>query len=144
MKVGVALLILAAAWGLQSLLAWRQMSAFRRRLGSLMKVPGAGYVGIGVAGGGIRPGVVVVLATDVLGTIIRSECMRGLSVFAGLREFPELIGTDVHSLQNLASSTRYRKHLRTAIEKAAAQVIDRMARDQAAHPFGQRQWLGDE
>lgn len=134
MNTLAVLLILAGAWVLQSLLAMRQMMAFRRRLAGLLHAPGAGYAGIGVAAGKMLPGVMVVLTTDPAGIVIRSERMKGLSVFAGLREFPELIGADVQSLASLGTSTRYKGRLRTAIEKAAKQVLERMAKDQVLTP----------
>jgi DNA-binding transcriptional regulator of glucitol operon len=127
MDIRIVLPILAVAWGIQGLLAMRQMQAYRRRLSNLMKVPSAAFIGIGVVGASFLPGVMIVLVTDADGRVLRAERMTGISVVARLHDFPGLIGADARSLASLEGSERYRGRLRKALKRAAQQVLDRMA-----------------
>ncbi len=75
-----------------------QMRSYRKHFSGMAQLSRDGYLGVGSSAGRISPGVVVLLATDATGTVLRAERMRGWTVFARFQPFPEVEGLSVFSI----------------------------------------------
>lgn len=95
----VVIPILAGLWFLQGVGTYFQMSHYRKVLGGVAGKGGEGYVGVGNAKGRFGKGVILILVSDLEGTVTRALRMRGMTVFARFDEAPNLVGTDIESLK---------------------------------------------
>lgn len=89
------LLVAVVLWIVQGILGFRQMQSFDRRFKLLRR---DGRVVVGKAKGKVGAGTVMLFVLDEQACIIRAERMRGISVFARLKNFVQLNGQDLLSL----------------------------------------------
>jgi glucitol operon activator protein len=89
------LAFLGAAWLLQLALSFEQMRRFRARLVELRRL---GRAAVGVGGSKYRGRAYAVVVANGEGRVVRAEIMSGFSVFARLKEVPEVQGWEVSAL----------------------------------------------
>jgi glucitol operon activator protein len=89
------LALLGAAWILQLALSFEQMRRFRARLVELRRL---GRAAVGVGGSKYRGRAYAVVVANGEGRVVRAEIMSGFSVFARLKEVPEVRGWEVSTL----------------------------------------------
>ncbi len=92
-QLGIVALL---AWLVQLALAYRQARLFYKRMNGLRKL---GRCATGLSGGKYRGRVYVVLVADpATSTIIKAEKLSGLTVFAGIKPVPQLVGYTLDAL----------------------------------------------
>ena len=96
-RFGVVILFVAVAWVLQLALALWQTHAFYRRYALLRR--GAAASAIGVSGSNWRRKTYGVLIVDESRTIVRAERLAGISIFARLREVPQIVGLPLQRVE---------------------------------------------
>ena len=89
------LAFLGAAWILQLVLSFEQMRRFRARLAELRQL---GHTAVGVGGSTYRGRAYAVVVVDGEDRVVRAEIMSGFSVFARLKEVPEVRGCKLSAL----------------------------------------------
>ena len=114
--VVLIIIALGVGWAVQLALAYRQAKSFNRRVSALTKL---GSTAVGRAGTRTRGVVFAAIAADGAGTVRGAEILKGITVFAKPRPFPQLIGSDVHSL----AQTESRKTTDLAIADAASHLL---------------------
>ena len=112
----VIIVALGVGWALQLALAYRQAQSFNRRVRALTKL---GRTAVGRAGSRVRGVVFAAIAADGAGNGRGAEILKGITVFAKPRPFPQLIGRDVDSLAH----TESRKTTDLAIADAASHLL---------------------
>lgn len=90
-------ILLGAAWFIQSILGYLQIKHFNKHFKKMREL---GRVAIGKNKGKIRAGVVVLIAVDGNGNIIRVEKMKGVSVFARMKPVKGLEDKNILSIDN--------------------------------------------
>jgi glucitol operon activator protein len=110
------IIALGVGWALQLALAYRQATTFNRRVRALTEL---GPTAVGRAGTRTRGVVFAAIAADGAGTVRGAEILKGLTVFAKPRPFPQLVGRDVHSL----ARTESKKTTDLAIADAASHLL---------------------
>lgn len=120
-----AILALAAAWGLQALLTYRQILHYRATLRELYSSRPEGYLGVGVRRRPWRAGTVVVLVAGPDGVILDGRLLSGATVFARFRPTTVWNGRRVHELA--APQVPPASPADQAAAEAASQILARMA-----------------
>jgi glucitol operon activator protein len=128
-RVGIIFITLAAAWGLQILLAWRQAQSFMTRVRTLRR---SGRVAIGSSGSRMRGRAYVALAIAPDGRVTAAETLRGMTVFARPRPVPALIGRSSSALADGEDMPAVHVRVREGTRSAAAILHRRPGSAQAA------------
>ena len=91
-----------------------QVKKYRRTVSKLHKL---GNVGVGAKRGKLSGGNIVVIACKGDGTITGGEEMRGMTIFTGFKEIPDIVGKSIYDLKTVYQSNekKYKAHLQ-AIE----------------------------
>jgi len=113
------LALLGGAWVLQLFLSFEQMRCFRGRLTQLRTL---GRAAVGVGGGKYRGRAYAVVVADPHGRVLRGEIMSGFSVFARLKEVPEVCG---YKLSELSASPPPLAEKKAAALRAAATALQK-------------------
>ena len=117
----VLLGVLGVLWLAQIAGTYLQMRHYRRVLGRIASEYREGYVGVGNARSRFGKGVILILVIGEDGEVIRRALrMRGMTVFARFREYPELEGASVEELKGGGVSVD--RATLAAAEKAAEQI----------------------
>ncbi len=98
MNFGTAVMVivaLAVGWVIQMSLAYRQANVFQRQVRSLRA---RGPTATGRSGSRLRGIVYCTIAVDDDGRVAGAELLRGYTVFARPRTFPELVGCPLGDL----------------------------------------------
>ena len=109
---------LGAAWILQIILSFEQMRRFRGRLVELRRL---GRTAVGLGGGKYRGRAYAIVVADAQGHVMRAEVMSGVSVFARLKEVPEVQGYELSGLLNSPPDLGGKKS--AALKAAAAALL---------------------
>lgn len=120
-------LALAAAWGLQALLAYRQIADYRRTLRELYGSRADGYLGVGVQRRRLGAGAVVLLLADPSGCVVDGRVLSGVSVLARFRPLDDWNGhAAVDVIARVAALSRP-SAVELAAAEAARQIVQRMS-----------------
>lgn len=118
----VLLGVLGVLWLAQIAGTYLQMRHYRRVLGRLAGEYREGYVGVGNARSRFGKGVILILVVGEDGKVVRRALrMRGMTVFARFREYPEMEGVGVEELKGGGGVFADRATL-AAAEKAVEQI----------------------
>ena len=121
----IALIVLVAAWALQSFGTYVQMRHYSAVMGEVSATFSDGYLGAGNARSRLGAGVILLLVVGPDRIVRRLMIMRGRSVFARFARVPDVEGTTLDGLDRAAlfADKAHRGALSVAllqIEKAAA------------------------
>lgn len=116
------LLALGIVWALQIVGTWYQMRHYQRVLSGIARDEDKGYVGVGNARARFGKGVILILVAEDDGEITRSLRMRGRTVFARFREFPELAGKHLDDLRDEDKENPYEAATMLAATRAVEQI----------------------
>lgn len=113
------MILIGILWMIQVVLTYFQIKHYHKRI---MELKRKGRVGIGSIKGKLTPGVIIILATNLRGTIVDAEIMKGLSVFARFKKVKELIGQNINNLSETPTVLKEKefKALEQAIENLKA------------------------
>ena len=114
-----AVAALAVAWALQGFGTYRQIRHYSAAMGEAVRSWSDGFVGTGRARSRFGAGTVLLLVVDADIVVRRLLVMRGVTVFARFKRFPEVEGL---SLQAVGSHGALRATDRMALEIAAEQI----------------------
>lgn len=91
-----------------------QVKKYRKAVHKLHKL---GNIGVGAKRGKLGGGSVVIIACKGDGTITGAEEMKGMTIFAGFKEMPDVIGRTIYDLKidYQTDEKKYKAHLQ-AIE----------------------------
>jgi glucitol operon activator protein len=118
----IALLVLAAAWGVQSLGVWLQVQHYQRTFGAVRAQWSDGRLGVGAAPGRVGKGVIALVVVSPDGCVRKLHAMQGRSVFAKFKDRPEFEGIAVEDLKARANAAGFDRGFGTAILKAIEQI----------------------
>lgn len=91
----VLFLIFICLWLLQVWLTSRQVRHYRQTV-QLMSNQESGYLGVGVEKKRFGKGTVMIIVSDVTGTVIDCQVMSGVTVFSKFEECKRFIGKSIH------------------------------------------------
>lgn len=112
----VVMVGLGTSWAVQMILAERQARAFRARVRAMGD---KGTTAVGRSQKGHRGVAYCALATDDRGRVVDAAILKGLTVFARPRPFPEAVGRQVEDLTEPTSKNK----LHLAAAEAARTLI---------------------
>ena len=118
----IALLLLVAAWAIQSIGVWLQMRHYQKVFRDLRTRWTDGAIGAGAAPGRFGKGVIALIVAAPDGTIRKVSVMQGRSVFAKLKDRVDLEGTSTAELKKRATSGKFEAGVGVAIVKALEQI----------------------
>jgi glucitol operon activator protein len=118
----IALIVLVAAWAVQSIGVWLQMQHYQRTFKAMRSRWSDGAMGAGAAPGRLGKGVIALVVVAPDGTVRKVSAMEGRSVFAKLRDRPEYEGLPMRELKARADSGQLDAGLARAILKAIEQI----------------------
>jgi glucitol operon activator protein len=118
----IALLVLAAAWGVQSVGVWLQVQHYQRTFGAVRAQWSDGLLGVGAAPGRIGKGVIALVVVGPDGLIRKVQAMQGRSVFAKFKDRAEFEGMAVEELKARADLGQFERGFGQAILKAIEQI----------------------
>lgn len=117
--------LLVSCWVLQVFMGMKQTKHYQASLNDVKKLP-AGHIGVGIAKAkfNIGSGVIMIIATDLNGTVLDVRQMKGLTVFSRFKQKQHLIGKQVNELETLIKK---KKEL-SAFEQALALINEERAK----------------
>ena len=91
-----------------------QVKKYRKAVHKLHKL---GNLGVGAKRGKLGGGNIVIIACKADGTVTGAEEMKGMTIFAGFNEIPDIIGKNIYNLKSeyQIDEKKYKAHLQ-AIE----------------------------
>ncbi len=91
-----------------------QVKKYRKAVSKLHKL---GNLGVGAKRGKLGGGNIVIIACKADGKITGAEEMKGMTIFAGFKEIPDIVGRSIYDLKidYLTDEKKYKAHLQ-AIE----------------------------
>lgn len=113
---GALILFFIGMWLCQIYFTLRQMKHYRQNM-SEMRQQSAGFLGVGVQKSRFSIGSVVILTTDLNGSITRYKKMTGVTVFASFKEVPSLVGKQLEDCYHTTPVTPEEKALQMAIQQ---------------------------
>lgn len=123
---GYVVLLFAGLWVLQVVFTQLQSRHYYQELREMQRQPN-GYLGVGVNKRRFGVGAVIILVTDMQGTVTKCKRMSGISVFSRFRPYEDPIGREIDSLYEQAS--QHSKHpVQTALRMAIEQIRAAQAR----------------
>jgi glucitol operon activator protein len=118
----IGLILLVAAWAVQSAGVWLQMRHYQKKFGELRTRWTDGAMGAGAAPGRFGKGVIALVVTAPDGTIRKVCVMQGRSVFAKLKDRVDFEGLSSAELKRRAASGNLGAGVGVAIAKALEQI----------------------
>lgn len=118
----IALIVLVAAWAVQSAGVWLQMRHYQKVFRELRTRWADGAMGAGAAPGRFGKGVIALIVAAPDGTVRKVSVMQGRSVFAKLRDRVDLEGISTAELKQRAASGKFDAGVGLAIVKALEQI----------------------
>lgn len=92
------ILLFAAVWTIQIIMAQLQARHFRRTFNDMRQVTDSGYLGVGVHKPRFGVGSVVILVTDKQCRIVKAMHMTGVTVLTKFKPLDELVGQPLYTL----------------------------------------------
>jgi glucitol operon activator protein len=130
----IALLVLVAAWAVQSLGVWMQMRHYRQIFNDMRLRWSDGAIGAGAAPGRLGKGVIAIVVASPDGVVRKVALMEGRSVFAKFKDRLDLEGGTTTALKERATSGKLEGSAGVAIRKAIEQIETVGARPGEAKP----------
>ncbi|MDC3424567.1 transcriptional regulator GutM [Aquibacillus sp. 3ASR75-11] len=118
---GAFIAIFAGIWLLQIILTQVQVKHYRDTIKRMSK-RASGYLGAGVEKRKLGVGKVVIIVCDEDGTIVDSQLMSGVTVFARFKTFNEIIGESIYHLQDKAELEDLQVPISMAIKNIEGQL----------------------
>ncbi len=118
----IALILLVAAWAVQSAGVWLQMRHYQKKFTELRSRWTDGAMGAGAAPGRFGKGVIALVVTAPDGTVRKVCVMQGRSVFAKLKDRVDLEGISAAELKRRATAGEFGAGAGLAIAKAVEQI----------------------
>ncbi|MBE5098469.1 transcriptional regulator GutM [Priestia aryabhattai] len=118
---GVFITIFIVLWLLQFLMTKKQLKHYHQTVKE-MSNQSSGYLGIGVDKKRFGTGTVLIMVTDVKGTVIDCRIMSGVTVFAKFKKCKRFNKLDILDVNLLDYENKYQVSLRMAIEKIHLQM----------------------
>ncbi|WP_455920396.1 transcriptional regulator GutM [Priestia megaterium] len=118
---GVFITIFIVLWLLQFLMTKKQLKHYHQTVKE-MSNQSSGYLGIGVDKKRFGIGTVLIMVTDVKGTVIDCRIMSGVTVFAKFKKCKRFNKLDILDVNLLDYENKYQVSLRMAIEKIHLQM----------------------
>lgn len=99
---------------MQGIGTYLQVRKYRAAVSKLHKL---GNIGVGAKRGKLGGGNIVIISCKGDGTITGGEEMKGMTIFAGFKEMPDIVGRNIYDLKidYLTDEKKYKAHLQ-AIE----------------------------
>jgi glucitol operon activator protein len=116
---GVFISIFIALWLLQLLMTMMQVKHYRKTIQDMSKRV-SGYLGVGVQKRKLGIGTILILVTDLDGTIIDCRIMSGVTVFSRFRNCKRFINRTIFNV--LDQDNKEQIPLEMAIEKIQQQM----------------------
>lgn len=117
-------LFLALAWGVQSLLAYRQIRELRQKVADIGRCRRSGFLGVGTYRRFARPGAVVILVADTGGRLVEGYRLLGWSVLARLEAYEGVEGVPVEELARRLDQGAWEGG--EALKQATREALDRI------------------
>ena len=118
----IALLVLIAAWLVQSAGVWLQMRHYRQTFEALRSQWADGTLGAGAAPGRLGKGVIALVVVDPQ-KIVRKTCvMQGRSVFTKFKDRPEFDGIAIGEFKSIVAAPGFERAAGIAFSKAIEQI----------------------
>jgi glucitol operon activator protein len=118
----IALLVLVAAWVVQSVGVWLQMRHYQKIFHEMRSRWTDGAIGAGAAPGRFGKGVIALVVAAPDGTVRKVAVMQGRSVFAKFKDRPDLGGVSTAELKKRATVANFDAGVGLAIVKAIEQI----------------------
>ena len=118
---GVFITIFIVLWLLQFLMTKKQLKHYHQTVKE-MSNQSSGYLGIGVDKKRFGTGTVLIMVTEVKGTVIDCRIMSGVTVFAKFKKCKRFNKLDILDVNLLDYENKYQVSLRMAIEKIHLQM----------------------
>ncbi|MBO8141616.1 MAG: hypothetical protein H0Z37_05465 [Firmicutes bacterium] len=124
------ILVLGLAWGVQSVLAYRQIRHVRQAVADIQRRYRAGYMGVGTFRRPGKPGAMVILVADPAGRIVEGHRLAGFSVFARLQDYPAVRDWNVAEMAQRLDNGPWEggAALREATRTALERIFDEMVK----------------
>lgn len=113
--------IFIVLWLLQLFMTRRQMKHYHQTVRE-MSNRFSGYLGVGVDRKRLGVGTILILVTDVEGTITDCRKMSGVTVFSKFKNCKRFKGLNILDLHLSSDESKYQVALRIAIEKILQQM----------------------
>lgn len=118
---GIFITIFIVLWLLQFLMTKKQLKHYHQTVEE-MSNHSSGYLGIGVDKKRFGTGTVLIMVTDVKGTVIDCRIMSGVTVFAKFKKCKRFNKLDILDINVLDYENKYQVSLKMAIEKIHLQM----------------------
>ncbi|MFS0907020.1 transcriptional regulator GutM [Priestia aryabhattai] len=118
---GVFMAIFIVLWLLQFLMTKNQLKHYHQTVKE-MSNRSSGYLGIGVDKKRFGIGTVLIIVTDVEGTVVDCRIMSGVTVFAKFKKCKRFNDLDILDTNVLNYEPKYQLSLKMAIEKIHLQM----------------------
>ncbi|MGM0878611.1 MAG: transcriptional regulator GutM [Bacillota bacterium] len=113
--------IFIGLWLLQLFMTRMQMKHYHQTVRE-MSNRFSGYLGVGVDRRRLGVGTILILVTDVEGTITDCRMMSGVTVFSKFKNCKRFKGLNILDLHLSSDKSKYQVSLRIAIEKIQQQM----------------------
>ncbi len=113
--------IFIVLWLLQLFMTRMQMKHYHQTVQEMSNRI-SGYLGVGVDRKRLGVGTILILVTDVEGTITDCRIMSGVTVFSKFKNCKRFKGLNILDLHLSSHKSKYQVSLRTAIEKIRHQM----------------------
>jgi len=121
---GTLIAIFAVAWFIQIALVRLQANHYERTLREMSDAR-SGYLGVGVDKRLLGAGKVVILVSDIHGTIVKAKEMAGVTLFARFKPADALIGHSVDAMEAMAKTGSRNKALLMAVRNIQERIQSR-------------------
>lgn len=118
-NAGTILILLAVMWIVQFGFTYQQMRRFYSRLKIVRK---DGLTAVGTAGGRYKGRVYSVITVDEDDTLLHAEYFSGITIFAGLKPVPEMVGLTIEDILEEDASQPVSKKVYEAFKNAALDI----------------------
>jgi glucitol operon activator protein len=125
---GILIIFFVGAWILQVFLSYYQNRHYGQTIREMSAAHDSGYLGVGVVKKRLGVGSVVILVSDLAGTIVEAKELTGVTVFSRFTPNAELNGKKIDQLYSLPG----KDHRTKAIQMAADQIVSKQKEQEQA------------
>lgn len=117
---GILIILFVGAWILQVILSYYQNRHYGQTIREMSEAHDSGYLGVGVVKKRFGIGSVVILVSDLSGSVVDAKELTGVTVFSRFTSNLELQGKKIDQLFSLSG----KDHRTRAVQMAADQIIN--------------------
>ncbi|WP_461673324.1 transcriptional regulator GutM [Priestia megaterium] len=118
---GIFIALFIVLWLVQFLMTKKQLKHYHQTIQEMSNRT-SGYLGVGVDKKRFGIGTVLIIVTDVEGTIVDCRIMSGVTVFAKFKKCKRFKNLYILDINVLHYETKYQTSLKIAIEKVQLQM----------------------